>query len=189
MLQQHIDDIYRGMIKLPETYDEWKQVIISKDELMRRRESCKRASGWVPKWQQKGGNQSQNTTAPAPKSIPVQDCRDGTGQTFGGQGRPMEIDRARQPKRKCYRCGSEDHLIRDCPEPPKMKVRSWEPREENAPQEHRASWKAPKVESKVEEVPERTSADKTAVRGWFANATADERAALAKELGFLVPAQ
>jgi hypothetical protein len=56
---------------------------------------------------------------PRPKP-PQQDKRTGTGVVFGGQGKAMDVDAARQQNR-CFNCGKVSHFKRDCPDPPKVK--------------------------------------------------------------------
>jgi hypothetical protein len=51
---------------------------------------------------------------------PQQDKRTGTGVVFGGQGKAMDVDAARQ-QNQGFNCGKVGHFKRDCPDPPKVK--------------------------------------------------------------------
>jgi hypothetical protein len=51
---------------------------------------------------------------------PQQDKRTGTGVVFGGQGKAMDVDTARQ-QNQGFNCGKVGHFKRDCPDPPKVK--------------------------------------------------------------------
>ena len=42
------------------------------------------------------------------------------GVVFGGQGKAMDVDMARQQNR-CFNCGKISHFKCDCPNPPKAK--------------------------------------------------------------------
>ncbi|KAJ3925784.1 MAG: hypothetical protein NXY57DRAFT_1031022 [Lentinula lateritia] len=57
--------------------------------------------------------------APVPKTptpaVPTQDRKDGTGITFKGAGRPMDIDAA-CCNRECFHCGKQGHIAKFCPE-------------------------------------------------------------------------
>ena len=69
-------------------------------------------------------------------SYPSKDVKTGTGTTYGGSGKPMEIDRTgprcyncngfghmarecKKPKREkgaCFECGKQGHVVKDCPQ-------------------------------------------------------------------------
>jgi hypothetical protein len=60
------------------------------------------------------------TNKPRSQPSQTQDRRTGTGVIFGGQGKVMDIDTARQQNR-CCNCGKVGHFKRNWPDPPKAK--------------------------------------------------------------------
>ena len=58
-------------------------------------------------------------------ATPVSKRRDAAGVIYGGQGRPMDMDRQRSRCTMpftCYNCKEEGHLAQDCPHPQVDKV-------------------------------------------------------------------
>jgi len=53
------------------------------------------------------------------------DCRTGSGITYGGMGKPMEIGQQQNNgqghKTKCYNCNKFRHIAKDCRQPRKGK--------------------------------------------------------------------
>lgn len=65
------------------------------------------------------------TATPLGTATPISERRDATGIVYGGQGRPMDLDRQRGPRTTppiCYNCKEERHLAQDCPNPRVDKV-------------------------------------------------------------------
>ena len=117
-----IDQIYGSRMTRIDDYKTYKSTIISIDEMWRRRKEQKKGGGHRG-WGQWNGNQQttkstntpQTTTAKPPHTPQTQgDRKDGTGTTFGGTGRPMDLDAARR-QGQCFNCGERGHISRECP--------------------------------------------------------------------------
>ena len=150
--------------------------IINIDEMWRRCKEGQAATGYrgqnwwgTPPQQQ---CQYQAPSQPPPQqqvqqAAPVNDCQDGTGHVYGGAGRPMDIDKLRQ-ERKCFTCGQAGHFSRDCP--------------------HRGQRQVQAIEVVDLESNNRGPVSQvTAAHAAFEELSTDDRAALAKELGFVSP--
>jgi hypothetical protein len=113
-----IDRIYEAE-ELPEDYAAWRKKIIRFDTQMKVRNEEKKNMGlWRPK-EAPGPSkpQAQNQAAPAapPKQSNISgDRKDSTGTTFGGRGKPMDLDKAKS-EGLCFRCGTKGHISRNCP--------------------------------------------------------------------------
>ena len=111
---------------------------------------------------------SQEKQQPQAAKTPatVADKKDGSGTTFGGGGRPMELDKARQMG-ACFNCGKKGHIAKFCLEPRKAVVRGV----------------STKIEDKLRESP---VLDVTLLHSMFAKQSDEEKARLLDEWsGFL----
>jgi len=99
-------------VSLPSNYDEWKKVIVQIDN-HQKEHAALRGSRYQPRnlWQQQPRQYTQPAVAAAAK--PVVDQRNNTGITYGGAGKPMEIDRSKRLF-NCYNCGKPGHIARNC---------------------------------------------------------------------------
>ena len=166
-----IDQIYGSRKTRIEKYDEYKDTIISIDEMWRRRQEQKKARPWSTWWGRdtQKTNSTKTNTPPPPPPPATADRRDGTGIIFGGAGRPMDLDKARA-ERRCFTCGQKGHISRYCPHKGQTVVR----------------------QTIVEDTGtsnQRPAGAATIIRQAFMGLGNEERAALARELGFVLPPQ
>lgn len=108
---------------MPTTYQDWKSRAIAHDQAWRNWDASRRQNqGGKPgpnrqqaqqprRFQFERNPQIVQRPADPPAWAPK---RTGSGTTFGGQGQPMDIDRARR-QGLCFGCGERGHLKRDCP--------------------------------------------------------------------------
>ena len=81
--------------------------------MWRRHLESKKNSPWKPPY---NPNQPRNMPPnnPTSRQPPTQDKKDGTGITYGGQGKAMDLDAAKK-QGLCFHCGTKGHMARFCP--------------------------------------------------------------------------
>lgn len=104
-----IDQIYGSHTTPIDKYADYKEAITSIDDMWRcwnlnKQGSMSMHSGW---------NRGSHTDRPATTPV-ILDQKDATGTTYGGTGKPMDLDIARQ-QWLCFRCGKPRHIANACP--------------------------------------------------------------------------
>jgi hypothetical protein len=99
---------------LPSTYSEWRKIIVNLGRqqeqyaLEKKMWTSPSSSHHVP----------PHPTIPSHPSNPPEK-KTSTGTTFGGTGKPMEIDKTTHC---CFGCGKTGHFCKDCPDAPTKKL-------------------------------------------------------------------
>ena len=107
--------LYTSSSEFPETYEKKKEQLMNIGHMNERWEEMSRAmsKSFTPH-----GSTFRPTSRPpttTTQTIPDQDKKTATGITFGGAGKPMEIDKARK-EGLCFGCGKPGHISRNCPD-------------------------------------------------------------------------
>ncbi len=114
------DIIYASDADPPADYPAWKKRILRIDHNWRTRKAEQRG-GKVTEWKQQAKmNTTPATTKGNQQQTSVPEKTTGTGTTYGGQGKPMDIDTIRA-KTKCFGCSQLGHFKQDCPKRAKTK--------------------------------------------------------------------
>ncbi len=103
------DIIYASDADTPGNYQEWKKQILRIDHNWRTRKA-EQHGGKVTEWKQQAkANTTPMTTKGSQQQTSVPEKTTGTGMTYGGAGKPMDIDVVRA-KMKCFGCGQPGHF-------------------------------------------------------------------------------
>jgi hypothetical protein len=117
-----LTQMYYSNTELPATYDDWKKKIIAIDGLHRRMKMwdtpgprpAYRPLPTPPRQAQWNPPRQQAPYQPAASSSSSQNWRPGTGKTYGGLGKPMDLDEAKRLG-VCLKCGQAGHIGKWCP--------------------------------------------------------------------------
>ena len=117
-----INQVYSSNFELPQDYADWKKKIIQIDGLRRRMKMNDAAAGQRPAYRPLP-NPPRTAQWNAPRQHPptqnvapaaVSNWRPGPGRTYGGLGKPMDLDEAKR-QNVCYKCQQPGHIGKFCP--------------------------------------------------------------------------
>jgi hypothetical protein len=117
-----LTQMYYSNDELPVGYEAWKKKIIKIDGMHRRARMMETAGPRLayrplptpPRQTQWNPPRQQAPTQPAASSSSSQNWRPGTGRTYGGLGKPMDLDEAKRLN-VCVKCGQHGHIGKWCP--------------------------------------------------------------------------
>ena len=117
-----LTQIYSSNTELPASYEDWKKKIIAIDGLHQRMKmwdapgsrTAHRPLPTPPRPAQWNTPRQQAPTQPTAAPSTAQNWRPGPGRTYGGLGKPMDLDEARR-QNVCYKCQQPGHIGRFCP--------------------------------------------------------------------------
>jgi hypothetical protein len=117
-----LTQMYYSNDELPNGYDNWKKKIIKIDGMHRRARMMESAGPQPayrplptpPRQAQWNPPRQQAPTQLFASSSSSQNWRPGTGKTYGGLGKPMDLDEARRLG-VCLKCGQTGHIGKWCP--------------------------------------------------------------------------
>jgi hypothetical protein len=106
-----VEVIYQNTV--PTTYATYKDAVIKHDNLWRRLQNITGTK------KNKGKRNASGRSYVPPPRAPSNDRRTGTGTTYGGQGKPMNIGattKTTSSPTACFQCGKEGHRKAQCPD-------------------------------------------------------------------------
>lgn len=111
-----LTQIYSRGEALPTTYEDWKTKVIELDALQRRLKAITSSTNtWRPTQQtQSRPLPTPPNQQPAIPTPPQNQWAPGSGTTYGGLGKPMDLDAAKA-KGVCYKCAQRGHIGKFCP--------------------------------------------------------------------------